>query len=156
MNNINNEITDVLKKVYNKLEENNIFWILSGSVSLAIQGVDVTPNKDIDILTDKDGSNAIYSILKEYCIQQPSYSGTEKYRSYFGIYNIDNVQVEVMGNFQYKLKDNTWSKENHLHTIHKINYEEMILPVLSLKQELKEYKNLDRYDKVEKIEKALN
>lgn len=152
---MDNKIVEVLKKIYSKFEENNIFWILSGSVSLAIQGVDVVPNNDIDILTDEVGSQKIHLLLKENCIQNPSYSSTEKYRSYFGIYQIDGVQVEIMGNFQYKLKNNEWSEQNHLHPIHKVKYEEMHLPVLTLEQELEEYKNMDRLDKVEKIKKCI-
>ncbi len=152
---MNNEIIKVLKKVYKTLEKENIFWILSGSVSLAIQGVDVEPKSDIDILTDEKGSKEIYILLKEYCIQEPLYSSTNKYRSYFGIYMIDGIQVEVMGDFQYKLKDGNWSKNNHLHSINKIRYEEMNLPVLEVSQELQEYENLGRLDKVEKIEQFL-
>jgi len=152
---LNNEIIRVLKKLYKILEKEKIFWILSGSVSLAIQGVDVEPKNDIDILTDKKGSKEIYILLKEYCIQEPIYSSTNTYRSYFGVYMIDNIQVEVMGDFQYKLKNSNWSQKNHLHSIHKIIYKGMNLPTLEVSQELQEYKNLDRLDKVEKIEQFL-
>ena len=57
---MNKEIIEALKKVYDKLIETNILWVLSGSVSLAIQGVDVEPRNDIDILTDESGSEKIY------------------------------------------------------------------------------------------------
>jgi len=61
---MNKEIIEALKKVYDKLIETNILWVLSGSVSLAIQGVDVEPRNDIDILTDESGSEKIYLLLK--------------------------------------------------------------------------------------------
>ncbi len=59
------EIIEALKKVYDKLSNSEALWIISGSVSLAIQGVEVVPNYDIDILTDEVGSNKIYLLLKE-------------------------------------------------------------------------------------------
>lgn len=152
---MNNKIIEVLKNIYKKFEKENIFWVLSGSVSLAIQGVDVQPQDDIDILTDENGSKKIYILLNEYCIQEPVYSTTNKYQSYFGVYKINNIQVEVMGDFQYKLKNGNWSEKNHLHTVHIVEYEKMKLPVLELYQELQEYKNLNRLDKQEKIEKFL-
>lgn len=150
------EIIEVLKKVYDILSSSDVLWILSGSVSLAIQGVEVEPNDDIDILTDEAGSNKIYLLLKEYCIKKPKYSSNEKYRSYFSIYKIGKMKIEVMGDFQYKLKEGNWSEKNHLHEIHEICYEDMKLKVLEVKQELEEYKNLDRLDKVQKIEKFIN
>lgn len=153
---MNRKIIEALKEVYKKLEKESILWILSGSVSLAIQGVNINPREDIDILTDEKGSKEIYFLLKEYCLQEPRYSTTDKYQSYFGVYKISDIQVKVMGDFQYKLKNGNWSEKNHLHTIKRIRYEEMDLSVLELSQELQEYKNLDRLEKVEKIEEFLN
>ena len=149
---MNNKIIEALKEVYKILEKSNVLWILSGSVSLLIQGVNINPREDIDILTDENGSKEIYFLLEKYCVQKPQYSSTEEYQSYFGIYKINDVQVEVMGDFQYKLKNGNWSEKNHLHTIKRIKYEDMELQVLELFQELQEYKNLDKLDKVEAIE----
>ncbi len=153
---MNKEIIEALKKVYDKLIETNILWVLSGSVSLAIQGVDVEPRNDIDILTDESGSEKIYLLLKDFCTKKPEYSSTDKYCSYFSIYEVDGINVEVMGDFQYKLKNGEWSVKNHLHEIKEFEYEKMKIPVLEISQELQEYKNLNRQDKVEKIERFLN
>ena len=129
--------TKVLERLYYLFDTHHIFWILSGSMSLKIQGVDVEP-RDIDILTDKTNVGKIDHILSDYRVQAPAYSSTETYRSYYGIYKIDNVKVEIMGEFQYRLIDGSWSIPNQQKKIVEIKFDEMILPVLALERELQE------------------
>jgi hypothetical protein len=144
-----------LKIVYKKLKGSGALWILSGSTSLAIQGVEIVPN-DIDVLTDKAGVPKIYELFEKHCLQAPTLAtATEEYRSYYGIYKIGKVKLDVCGEFQYRLKNGDWSIPNHLHKIIWKDYEGMHLPLLTLEQEFKEYANLDKSDKVFKIKKAL-
>lgn len=150
-------ILNALKKFYQIVNDKNIPWILSGSTSLAIQGVDVAINDDIDILTTAEGSKKIQNLLKEYLIHDLGYSRNPngKYQSFFQKYKIDSVKVEVMGEFQYRLKNGQWSKPNQDHEIFIKKYQGMSLPLLSLKQELEEYQNLGKDDKVKKIKTVL-
>ncbi len=155
MRTINREILSALQKFYEIVKDEDILWILSGSTSLVIQGVDVAINNDIDILTDKAGSLKFDELLKDFMVEKSKYSSTEKYQSYFGKYEIDGVSVEVMGEFQYRLDNDEWSKPNQTNKIIKKEFEGMLLPMLELNQELKEYENLGQTDKVEKIKNAL-
>ena len=139
-----------LKRFYEIVDGKNIRWILSGSTSLVIQGVSVGIN-DIDILTDNDGARKIDALLVYYRITSPEYSETEKYRSYFGRYEIDGVGVEVMGEFQYRLPDRAWSAPNQTNKVITIEYKGMKLPLLTLEQELTEYESLGDKDKVSRI-----
>jgi len=145
----------VLKQLYQLFKAHDCFWILTGSTSLRMQGVNVPVKKDIDILTDAKGAKEIDKVLQEYAIQTSSFSSTEKYQSYFGIYEINGVRVEVMGEFQYRLKNGEWSKPNEQNEIHSLFQEGMAFPVLTLEQELQEYMNMDRMDKVEKIQERI-
>ncbi|HWQ60005.1 MAG TPA: hypothetical protein VN420_02550 [Candidatus Fimivivens sp.] len=129
---------------------------MSGSTALAIRGVDVVINNDIDILTDKSGAEQIDELLSEYRISRPDYSETEKYRSYFGKYEIEGVGVEVMGKFQYRLSDGAWSTPNQTNEIIMMEYEGMKIPLLTLEQELKEYESMGKVDKVAKIQARMN
>lgn len=156
MGTINSGILSALQKFYKIIDGKDILWILSGSTSLFVQGVDSVINNDIDILTDKTGSLKIDELLKDFRIEKSKYSSTEKYQSYFSKYEIDGVSVEIMGEFQYRLADNEWSKPNQTNKIIKKEFEGMLLPMLELNQELKEYENLGRTDKVERIKKALD
>jgi len=97
---IPDKIKSALKIIYDRIQSQDIFWILSGSASLAIQGVDVQINDDIDIATDKKGAQKIDKLLSGFRIKKPDYSSTNRYRSYFGVYKIGDVKVEVMGEFQ--------------------------------------------------------
>lgn len=154
MNKIPQNILNALKITFDLIKDQKISWVLTGSTSLAIQGVKLEVN-DIDIITDEKGAWEIDRLLDEFRIQPPNLSKTEKYRSYFGIYKISDVQLEVMGQFQYRLKNNSWSDPYEINQIIYKQFEGMNLPLLSLKQELKEYQNLKRFDKVQKIKEAM-
>jgi hypothetical protein len=119
-----------------------------------LQGVDVEIN-DIDILTDKDNIWKIDTLLADYRFKAPNYDQTEKYRSYYGIYRICNVKVETMAEFQYRLKDGGWSKPNQSNKIRLIDLKDVKIPVLSLRQEITEYKNGGDNSKVIKIQEVL-
>ena len=146
------EIDTVVQKIYQIFKENQCFWVLSGSTSLRLQGVAVPVKKDIDIITNAENAKKIDQVLKEYVIQPSAFSATDKYQSYFGIYEIDGVNVEVMGEFRYRMKNGEWSKPNQENEIHYVMQDTMALPVLTLEQEMQEYLNMDRMDKVEKIQ----
>ncbi len=142
-------------KILDLVKGRNYPVILSGSTSLALQGVDIEVH-DIDIVTDKEGALRLDELLKEYNVVKMEYSSTEKYKSYFGTYIIDDNKVEVMGEFQYKLQNGDWSIENHLHDIYMINYKGVDIPVLSLQQELVEYENADKIETINKIKEKIN
>jgi len=144
-----------LKTFYDIVKTKNINWVLSGSTSLVIQGVDVTINNDIDILTDKAGAEILDNLLAQYRVKPMKYSETDKYKSYFGIYRLDGIQLEVMGEFQYLLKNGSWSEPNQNNEIIFKDFLEMRLPLLKLEQELVEYDNLDKIDKVNKIKRVI-
>lgn len=94
-------------------------------------------------------------MLAGYKVKESEYSATDKYKSFFGVYKIGEVNIDVMGEFQYRLKNGLWSKPNQTHRIFIQEFQGMFLPVLSLKQELIEYQSLGRNDEVEKNKVAL-
>lgn len=119
-----------------------------------IQGVDILP-KDIDIITDKKGVESLDKLLSEYCIQKPEYSSTEEYRSYYGQYIINSVKIDLVGNFQYKMKDGSRSKLRSKKKYFEKEYNGMLLFLLPLEEELKEYEELGKLNKVRKINERL-
>jgi predicted nucleotidyltransferase len=60
---ISRKFIRVLKIISKKLENQKIKWVLVGSTSLALQGVNIKP-KDIDILTDDEGVFKFNEIFK--------------------------------------------------------------------------------------------
>lgn len=136
---IPNNILEALKKFYQLINGKNIPWVLSGSTSLVIQGVDVPINNDIDILTTEEGSKQINILLAGQIVKSSEYSTTDKYQSHFGMYDIDGVNIDVMGEIQYRMADGSWSEPNQNHKIFIKEFQGMFLPLLSLEQELEEY-----------------
>ncbi|BED92547.1 MAG: hypothetical protein RsTaC01_0304 [Candidatus Paraimprobicoccus trichonymphae] len=144
---------EILKIIMDKIDaKDDINWVIAGNMSLALQGVEVDVN-DIDIISDRCGAEKLNKLLSEFCIKPLKYSFTENYRSFYGIYKINNIKVEIMGNFQYKLKSGRWSIPNQLSYIEIYNFKNMQIPVLTLTQELKEYENIGKFDKVVAIKK---
>lgn len=148
------ENMNVFIKIKNMINEQTFPLILSGSTSLYLQGVDIEVN-DVDIVTDYNGAKYLNEILEEYCIKEMEYSVTEKYKSYFGIYNIDGVKVDVTGEFQYKLKNGEWSKPNHTNEIRYCKYNDVNIQVLKLEQELIEYESVEKINTIIKIKEKI-
>jgi len=146
---------DMLLRIMKMIEGESIKWALCGSTSLAFQGVDV-PVNDIDIFTDKNGSDRFHEILKRYCVQEPTLeTATDVYRSYYGIYLVDGVDVDVCGEFQYKAKDGKWSQPLLFDDVVYKDYNGVKIPVLSLERELADYEAIGRTDKADAIRRAL-
>jgi len=143
-----------LKIIISLVENSNIKWALTGSTSLALYGVDVEP-KDIDILTDEKGAKLFDNLLSEYCVMKSVYSETDKIRSFFGKYKINDIDIEVMGDIQIKRADGTWSDIGELDDINIALHQGIKIPQLYLESELKGYENLGREDKVKKIKEQL-
>lgn len=88
-------------------------------------------------------------------MSKSEYSSTGKVRSFFGKYKINDVDVEVIGNFQVKLENGEWSKINRLEDLSVYNYQNTQIPVLTLEQELQRYENMNIPNRVLNIKKRL-
>jgi hypothetical protein len=90
------QILRVLVILAEQLESSKTSWALTGSTSLALQGVDLIPN-DIDILTDEAGAYAIAKLFSKHVLVPVSFKKSPKYESHFGRLEIEGVSVELMG-----------------------------------------------------------
>ena len=147
---------DVLRRIYGKLRDRRIDWAVTGSLSLALQGVPVEIH-DIDIMTDKTGAYDIENLFPEFVSENVRYSSTERIRSHFGALIIDEIRVEIMGDIQIRLKDGTWEDPADLKLLKKVvQIEEMQLPVIRLDREYQAYLKLGRPEKAEVVRKWLS
>ncbi|MFA4873652.1 MAG: hypothetical protein WC659_07050 [Patescibacteria group bacterium] len=151
------KIINTLNIICRTLKGKKIKWVLIGSTSLALQGVRITP-EDIDILTDKKGALAIGKLFKKYEIAPVVFGRTELFESYFGKFDINRTNVEVMGNLREKL-DNQWtSLSKRLASPKLIEINKMKIPVSPLITQLNAYEKLGRKKdalRVKKIRHAL-
>lgn len=154
-----------LKKICERLKDKDINWAIFGSVSLALQGVNVEP-RDIDILTDKKGALKIRNALKDYEFKEIKFREDEwkkkregikepiKIKSYYGELEINGIKVEVAGELQ-KFINEKWTKPQIPKERKLIKVNGFGVPIIPLERELEAYRELGRKEKAKKIKKFL-
>ena len=140
---IRKEIADVLKFITKKFQDYGIYWVIVGSVSLALQGLDLKPN-DIDILTNKKDALKMNKLLEDYVMQPVKWSKNEEFDSYFGKFLINNVKVEIMGDLKIKMGGEWISLKNRLRSPKFIKIEGISLPVSPIKEQLEYYERRNK------------
>ena len=141
------EHLEALRKIYNRLEATDIVWVLTGSLGLAIKGIPLTPH-DIDIQTDRAGVVAFARLFADEMIKSPFFWESEHTKSWFAVFEIDGIQVEVMGDVQHRDEDGGWDEPPHLRALRlTIQVAEMRIPTLSLDFEEEAYRSMGRTDK---------
>ena len=115
----------------------DVKWALDGSTSLALQGINITPH-DIDILSDSEGAVRIGNSLNEFNTTPVTHSNNEKYDSFFGIFRIMGIKVEVMGDLRV-CRNGEWSQVQNPDTagVFIVELDGIRVPVVSLKSQAK-------------------
>ncbi len=147
--NIPKENIDALRIIVDKFKGQYINWTLIGSMSLAIQGVNVQAH-DIDILTDVENADKIAEILKEFIIEPMHNKTNSQFKSYYGLFKINNVQVEVIADLE-RIYNNEWIKAERPRIKLIKRFEDMTLPLLELQEEYNAYIAMGRTEKANKI-----
>lgn len=150
-------VLNVLKFVAEDLKNKGIRWVLVGSLSLALQGVDIEP-KDIDILTTKDDALRLNKLWEQYKIKDVSFGETEHFRSYHGKFRINDVNIEVMGDLEEKIEGKWVSLNKRIESPVFVNVLGIQVPVSSLEEQLSSYEKSKRQKdilRVKKIHEAL-
>ena len=152
---IQKEYIEILKTLYKELIKTNIIWVLTGSLSFAIRGLD-TSIGDIDIQTDKHGAYELQKIFKKYREINVEFKQTEKIRSYFGSIKMKNIKIEIMGDIEKKIK-NEWTTAPDLVLLKEnIEFLGMKIPVLPIEYEADAYFNMGRIDKANKLKELIS
>ena len=140
----------VLKFLVAALED--VDWVIIGSTALALQGVPVD-SQDIDILTNREGANKINALLIKFAISPVVYTKSDAFQSYFGKFHIGNVEIEVMGDLKYFVR-NEWISFSHILYSHdRLKIDDIEVPVEKLDDLIEGYKVLGRSKDLEKIQK---
>ena len=140
---IDSGIMNTLRIIVRHLKNKDIPWTVMGSLSLALQGVDINP-KDIDILTDEHGAFQIGVLLEEHEVKPVNFSRTELFESFYGLYYIEGIKVEVMGDLRVRL-DGTWvSLSGRLKSPIFVQENSLNIPVSPLQDQLLFYEKLGR------------
>ena len=141
----------VLEKIVNRLQDSPIVWVVTGSLGMALQGVPIEVH-DIDIQTDRNGAYEIERRLAEYVVKPVTYSESERIRSHFGMLEIDGIKVEIMGDLQKRLDNQSWEEPVKVERYRRwVEVTGMRIPVLSLEYEYQAYLKLGRVEKAEML-----
>ncbi|MCD6524108.1 MAG: hypothetical protein J7K48_03820 [Thermococcus sp.] len=144
----------VLRKLYERLKDSNVNWVVTGSLGFALQGVPVEPH-DIDIQTDKEGAYEIERLFSEFVVEPVKWKESERIRSHFGALVIEGVKVEIMGDIQKKANDE-WEPPVDINRYKRfVQIEGMRIPVLDLEYEYQAYLKLGRIEKAKMLKEFL-
>jgi len=152
---IESSFLKALQIICQRLSQCQSHWVVTGSVGMALQGMDITI-QDIDLQTDEQGAYEIEDLLKKFVTDPVQYKTSERVRSHIGILEINNIKIEIMGCLQKKLADQTWEDPIRVKEHQKwVECSGMKIPVLSLAYEYQAYLKLGRHEKAEKIKRWL-
>ncbi|AIF69851.1 hypothetical protein PAP_07305 [Palaeococcus pacificus DY20341] len=144
----------VLYKLYERLKDSNVNWVVTGSLGFALQGVPVEPH-DIDIQTDNEGAYEIERLFSEFVVEPVRFKESERIRSHFGALMIEGVKVEIMGDIQKKVNEE-WEPPVDINKYKRfVQIEGMEIPVLSLEYEYQAYLKLGRIEKAKMLKEFL-
>ncbi len=146
---------DALRKIVARLEGARIDWAITGSLGLALQGVEVDVH-DIDLQTDHAGSLEIERRFRECVVRPIDFSPADRIRSYLGALSLDGLKVEIIGDMQHRSEAGAWGEPIRVADhIRWVNAYDMRLPVMSLEHEYVAYLQMGRAAKAQLIFAAL-
>ena len=89
----------VLREIARRLDEANVRYAVVGGTSLALHGLPL-PVKDLDIETDPEGAYRFAALFETHVVEPVALKEGRSYRSHFGRFDFDGVQVEIMGRLE--------------------------------------------------------
>ena len=151
-NSLSRKFINSLVVVTEEIRKLGIKWVIVGSASLALQGVQVRP-QDIDILTTRGGADAINAQLKEYETKEVRCRRSALFQSHLGDFEVHGVKVQVMGQLKVKIRSRWVSLMPRLRNPRMLHLQGHIFPVTPVRRQLETYKALARRKSKSKVKK---
>lgn len=98
------EVEKIVAKLAQKLEGKQ--YAIRGSASLFLQGIKLKVD-DIDVVCDEETALLINDIFKDLITDTVKYSESDKFKSYFGKMILDGILIEIYGEWQINLNQNS-------------------------------------------------
>ena len=134
----------VLREIAGRLDEANVRYTIVGGTSLALHGLPL-PVKDLDIETDPEGAYRFAELFAAHIVEPVTLKESRCYRSHFGRFDFDGVQVEVMGRLERREGDG-WIPTEVINT-ESVDLEGMPVRVSWLAEETLAYIRRGRLDR---------
>lgn len=145
-----NQLESVVRIISQKLQGDR--YAIRGTASLVLQGLAMNVD-DVDILCDAKTALSANAKLSDYLVEQVIFKESPKFKSYFGKFLIDRVNVEIMGDWQIFSDKKGWSKvytadpENITH----VKVDDAEIPVTTVELELEVFALMGRWTAYQKI-----
>jgi len=146
---IDPKIIAALLALHGALKERAVRWAVMGSLSHALQGLQIQPN-DIDISTDRRGAHKIEQLLEPHVTRPITHSQAERVRSHLGELTLHGVTIQIIGDMETSPDNRTWTPLPHDHP-HLIMVAGAPIPVRTLEQETQTYTRLGRTERADKL-----
>lgn len=145
-----NQLIKVVKLVAQKMQGES--YAVRETASLVLQGLDMGLD-DIDILCNAQTALNINAKLADYLIESVGFKESAKFKSYYGKFLIDGIQVEIMGDWQIYNDKKGWSKiySADADTVIHIDLEGVKIPVTKIGLELEVFAHMGRWTAYQKI-----
>jgi hypothetical protein len=111
--------------------------------------------EDIDIVGDKEMALVCNGLLAEYLIEEVAFKESDKFKSYFGKFEIKGIPVEIMGEWQIKDTKGKWSEPFNALERKMIIINGNEIYVTSVEEELTVFAKMGRWTAYQKIKKQL-
>ncbi|HZP57882.1 MAG TPA: hypothetical protein VFC53_10065 [Dehalococcoidia bacterium] len=155
-------LTQILRCIVPAMFKSQQPWALMGSTASVLQGLrDYTP-PDIDLATTMEGAYVMEGcIAAAGTVTRPvAYSVRAPYASYFGVFEVGGVKVEVMGDLVIRCPDGVIDSADHWarwsDQVRIVHVEGFHIPVVPLEWQLLANALLGRAVRVEGIARYLN
>jgi len=145
----------VLSLLFERINPADHPWVLTGSASLRLQGVDI-PVNDLDLQTDAKSVYLLEEKLAEFMKVAVHVWETEYTLSHHGQAEINKIQVELLGDICHRRADGTWENPLDIESDRLwVEWRGLKVPVLSLAHEASAYEKMGRAQKAELIRAAI-
>ncbi|MBI2684663.1 MAG: hypothetical protein HYX33_04645, partial [Actinobacteria bacterium] len=117
-------------------------WAIMGSTASVLQGLDDYTPPDIDLLTTMVGAYIMEGAVANTgaTVRPVSYSVAAPYESHFGVFDVQGVKTEVMGDLVIRCDDGLISAHHHFarwsDKVRIVHFEDLHVPVVPLEWQL--------------------
>jgi hypothetical protein len=158
---VRHALSSVVRQVVPAMFKSQQPWALMGSTASVLQGIDGYSPPDIDLVTTMEGAYIMEgSVASCGATERPvSFSVSPPYESHFGIFEVEGVKVEVMGNLIIRCADGMINATDHFarwsDKVRILHFEQFHIPVVPLEWQLVANVLLQRPERSEGIAEHL-
>ena len=135
-----------LKTLLDRIPPEKFDWVLTGSASLRLQGVDVTVH-DLDIECNSQVIRKIEQALSEYITTPVHLWESGRIRSLDGKAQIDGVEIEIISELEALRPDGSWERLIDFDQKFWLEWQGLQVPLLPLAAEAVAYAEMGRDEK---------